>query len=199
MVPTSFADVSLLRTWWAKLEQAAKHVIAEDDIPETCKHIMDEFPFAALDLAITADSAEALLTMTLAGEVHVVDKMVQAKVMHGKLQESPNAVLCSDHHVQHLNREMARATTFFEKFLLKAFELHVSVIAEMDFKSDLITMKRGNMQGQNQIKCLWKLLKAWKAGSKLNQPGCRCLAIQSSLVWISISCEPEFSDCGLYS
>ena len=150
---------SLLRTWWGRMEQAAKHVISEDDIPETCRQIMAEFPLAAVDLAIVAGSPLALMQLTSKGENHVVDKLIQAKALFDRLQEQPNAVASADHQVQYLKQELPKFTGFLDKHLLPAVDLHVEVLEGADFKSDLI---KSDYLGPNQFKCLWKLLKAWK-------------------------------------
>ena len=49
------------------MEAAARHVISEDNIPETCNQIMSSFPFSAVELALSRDEPLALVQLTGAG------------------------------------------------------------------------------------------------------------------------------------
>ena len=148
------------RTWWTRMEQAAKHVIAEDDIPLACKKAMDSFPHAALELAVTSASVTSLMTLIASGEVHVVDALVQSKLLYDKLQEQPNAVVTADNNVQFLQREVVKTTDFLDKFLLAAIDKHLEVIENMMLRDELVAEK--GLSGPRHFASLWKLLKTWK-------------------------------------
>lgn len=151
------------------MEAAARHVISEDNIPETCNQIMSSFPFSAVELALSRDEPLALLQLTGAGEVHVVDRLVQAKALFERLQEQPNAVMSADNHVQHLKREISKLNEFLDKYLVKVMELYLAAINDADWKAELV--KKNFYTGPAQIRCLCKLLRAWKAPGWLHSGG----------------------------
>ena len=146
------------------MEKASKHVITDDNIPETCKALMTEYPAAAVDVALADKNIMSLLRLIRDGEVHVVDKVCAAKVMFDRLAEQPNAVIGADMHVMHLKREVLRFSDFLDSFGVQCIDKHVEIFENVAFDSDLV--RNGEHAHVDNIKCLWKLLKTWKADGR---------------------------------
>lgn len=143
------------------MEAAARHVLSEDSIPDTCKNILATYPVGAIDLAMNAGGPLALLSLIGSGEVHVVDRLVQAKVLNDSILEQPNAVFSQDPQVQNLLKEVARTGEFLAANMEAALRMILAVIKETNFKAEVV--KNNKYTGPEQIKSLWKLLKSWKA------------------------------------
>ena len=143
------------------MERASKHVISDDNIPETCKSLMSEYPVTAVDVALADKNVMSLLNLIRDGELHVVDKICAAKLMFDRLAEQPNAVIGADPHVMHLKREVMRFTEYLESVAVHCIDKHVEVFENVTFDSELV--QNGEYAQVGNIKCLWKLLKTWKA------------------------------------
>lgn len=149
------------------MESAAKHVLAESDIADMCKRTWKEFPTVAFDLAMKTNSELGLLVMIGHGETHVVDKLVQAKTVVDKIREQPNTLVASEAHVQSLMKDIDSATEFMDKFLTTTLEKIHHTCEEADIRSELVTSDY--IMSGTDFKCLWKLLRAWKADSDVKQ------------------------------
>ena len=147
------------------MEKAAKNVIADENIPDTCKALMLDYPSAGVDIAISQNDKCALMALTVDGEAHVVDKLCAAKTMYDKLAEQPNGVVGADLHVSQLKKEIAQFSEFFEAFAGPVMEWHIQVIQNVLCQDDLI-QNNDDFVAPGQIKCMWKLLKTWKAGGE---------------------------------
>ena len=144
------------------MESAAKHVLADGDVADMCKRTWKEFPTVAFDLAVKTNSELGLLVMIGHGETHVVDKLVQAKTVVDKIKEQPNTVVASEPHVQTLMKDIDTVTQFMDKFLIATLKKIHQVCEEADIRSELVTSD--NLMCGTDFKCLWKFLRAWKAG-----------------------------------
>ena len=148
------------------METAAKLVISDDNISEHCKTLMKDFPFSAIQMAIDTKAEHGLMTMITNGEAHVVDKLVQAKILSDSIDEQPNSVVSGESQVVFLKQEVVKLTEFFEKHLAPTVDLLVKVIHGADSRSVLLE----SGVAPDQFRCLAKLLRAWKARQCWNSP-----------------------------